>query len=56
MTHVPLHVGGIIPEGDIKTLKKVGVARVFTPGTPLNEIVKGMQDDVARSRKKRKKE
>ncbi|MHB8509992.1 MAG: cobalamin B12-binding domain-containing protein [Candidatus Dormibacteria bacterium] len=31
--------GGIIPEEDIIELKKIGVARIFTPGTPLQEIV-----------------
>ena len=31
-------VGGIIPEDDISKLADVGVARVFTPGTPLQEV------------------
>ncbi len=31
-------VGGIIPEGDIPTLKDMGVAAVFTPGAPLPAI------------------
>ena len=31
-------VGGIIPEGDIPLLEKAGVAKVFTPGSPLPEI------------------
>jgi len=31
--------GGIIPEEDINELKKMGVAEIFTPGTPLQEIV-----------------
>src|ERR1700716_4207776 len=31
--------GGIIPEDDIQALKKIGVARIFTPGTPLQTIV-----------------
>lgn len=31
-------VGGIIPEGDIATLKEHGVAEVFTPGAPLPDI------------------
>jgi methylmalonyl-CoA mutase C-terminal domain/subunit len=30
--------GGIIPESDIPALEAAGVARVFTPGTPLDEI------------------
>ncbi len=31
-------VGGIIPEDDIAPLAAAGVARVFTPGSPLGEI------------------
>lgn len=37
--HVGVLVGGIIPETDIPRLKDLGVARVFGPGTPLDEIV-----------------
>ncbi|GAC1582733.1 MAG: hypothetical protein NVS3B24_21000 [Candidatus Dormibacteria bacterium] len=36
---IVVFVGGIIPDEDIKELKKLGVAEVFTPGTPLREIV-----------------
>ncbi len=35
-----LTIGGIIPEADVCTLKEMGVAEVFTPGTPLEEIGK----------------
>ena len=31
--------GGIIPDGDAAELKRMGVAEIFTPGTPLQEIV-----------------
>lgn len=31
--------GGIIPDRDIPYLRKAGVDRIFTPGTPLEEIV-----------------
>jgi len=31
--------GGIIPDDDIIELKKMGVAEIFTPGTPLQTIV-----------------
>jgi methylmalonyl-CoA mutase C-terminal domain/subunit len=31
--------GGIIPEEDIPRLKKAGIAAVFGPGTPLEEII-----------------
>ena len=36
--------GGIIPEGDIVELKKQGVAEIFTPGTPLQEIVEWLRN------------
>lgn len=31
--------GGVIPDDDIPALEALGVHRVFTPGTPLSEIV-----------------
>ena len=36
----PIFVGGIIPADDAKQLTSAGVAAVFGPGTPLDEIVK----------------
>ena len=36
---IKVFVGGIIPEGDIQMLKDAGIAAVFTPGTPTQEIV-----------------
>jgi len=32
-------VGGIIPPEDVPKLKEIGVAEVFGPGTPLNDII-----------------
>jgi methylmalonyl-CoA mutase C-terminal domain/subunit len=40
LNHVSVFVGGIIPEGDIPKLKKMGVDHIFTPGTPLETIRK----------------
>jgi len=31
--------GGIIPEEDVPLLKKAGIAAIFGPGTPLEEII-----------------
>lgn len=50
--NVPIHVGGIIPERDIPDLIKKGVARVFVPGTPLDQIVEAIKADVAGGTKK----
>ena len=37
--HVLLTGGGIIPEGDMETLREAGVGRLFGPGTPTSEGV-----------------
>lgn len=39
-------VGGIIPEEDIKYLKKVGVEMVFTPGASLQAVVDYIKTNV----------
>lgn len=39
MGDVVLFGGGIIPDDDIPKLVRKGVDRVFTPGTPIQEIV-----------------
>jgi methylmalonyl-CoA mutase C-terminal domain/subunit len=31
--------GGIIPDEDIPALEQAGVARIFTPGTPIDDVV-----------------
>ena len=38
--------GGIIPEDDIAELKKAGIAEIFGPGTPLDEIVNYIREHV----------
>ena len=38
-TDIIVFGGGIVPDEDIETLKKGGVAEIFTPGTPLEQIV-----------------
>lgn len=37
--HIVVFGGGIIPDDDIAALKKQGVEKLFTPGTPLQDIV-----------------
>ena len=44
MTDVTVLLGGIIPEVDIEQLLKMGVARVFGPGSPLPEIVEFLRE------------
>ena len=44
---VVVTVGGTIPADDIPELKKLGVAEVFTPGSPTQEIVDFIRGAVA---------
>lgn len=39
--------GGIIPEDDARELKRMGLAEVFTPGTPTTEIVEYIKREMA---------
>ncbi len=39
-TDIAVFGGGIIPHEDISALKKMGVKEIFTPGAPLEEIVR----------------
>ena len=50
--HIPVYIGGIIPESDFKDLKKAGVKKIFTPGTKLVEIVDDVTRDARASQKK----
>ena len=43
LSHVIVFGGGIIPDDDAATLAAAGVARVFTPGTPLPDITKWLE-------------
>ena len=38
--------GGIIPEEDIRKLKKAGIKEIFTPGSSLEDIVKWVEENV----------
>jgi len=41
---IAMFVGGIIPDDDITALEARGVARIFTPGTTLADIVSSVQE------------
>jgi methylmalonyl-CoA mutase, C-terminal domain len=49
MDDVLLVVGGIIPDQDIESLKRAGVAAIFQPGTSMDEIVKFIRANVRSS-------
>jgi methylmalonyl-CoA mutase C-terminal domain/subunit len=42
--------GGIIPEKDIPLLKEIGTSAIFGPGTPLEDIVQFIEQEVTRRR------
>lgn len=46
LNHVLLVAGGIIPDEDIPTLKQAGVHAVFSPGTPTQEIISFITQNV----------
>lgn len=46
MDDILVIAGGIIPEDDIKPLKKLGIKAIFGPGTPTTEIVEYIRANV----------
>ena len=46
MDDVLVLVGGIIPDVDIPALRQKGVAAVFQPGTPMDEIIEFIRKNV----------
>ena len=56
LNHVPVVVGGIVPDEDEKKLKKAGVRHVFHPGASREEIVSGVAALAAEARAVKDKE
>ena len=44
---IPVLVGGLIPEQDKDALRELGVAGVFTAGTPISEVAEFITSHVA---------
>ncbi len=40
--------GGIIPKQDVPKLEKAGIARIFGPGTPIDDIVSFINDTLGK--------
>lgn len=38
--------GGIIPDEDMAPLREAGIKQIFTPGTPLDEVVQWVKENV----------
>lgn len=49
---IPVFLGGTIPLPDIPELEKIGVSKVFLPGTSLNEIIKHVREIALKKRMK----
>ncbi|MFQ6068146.1 MAG: cobalamin B12-binding domain-containing protein [Candidatus Bathyarchaeia archaeon] len=50
LNDVLVFAGGIIPEEDVPSLKKIGIKEVFGPGTPTETIVRFVKENVEKSR------
>jgi methylmalonyl-CoA mutase cobalamin-binding domain/chain len=48
--------GGIVPQEDIRSLKKMGIKEIFTPGVPIEEIVSFVKSLPPRKRNGRLKQ
>lgn len=43
---IPVISGGIIPEKDIPSMEKIGIKRIFLPGTSTRDIVSWIEDNI----------
>lgn len=43
---IPVFGGGVVPQDDIDKLKNLGVKTIFLPGTPLDEIVDWINNNI----------
>tara|TARA_B100001758_G_scaffold199690_1_gene178187 strand:+ start:1445 stop:1846 length:402 start_codon:yes stop_codon:yes gene_type:complete len=50
LDNVLLIGGGIIPKRDIKDLEKLGVGKLYGPGTPVNDTIDYIKDWVIKNR------
>ena len=46
--NVAVFVGGIVPNEDVPALLRAGVKAIYGPGTSLDDIAKGIQEEVVR--------
>jgi methylmalonyl-CoA mutase C-terminal domain/subunit len=50
---IPVIAGGVIPQEDIPGLKALGIRAVYTPGTPVAEILAAFREAVEEHRARR---
>jgi methylmalonyl-CoA mutase C-terminal domain/subunit len=44
--HVKVFVGGIIPDEDVPRLKEAGVAGIYGPGAPTEQIIADIREAI----------
>jgi methylmalonyl-CoA mutase C-terminal domain/subunit len=54
-TDIILIGGGIIPADDMKKLERMGVSKLFGPGTPTTDIVKWIRTNTGKPKKRKLK-
>jgi len=50
-TDITVFGGGIIPDADIAELEEMGVAKIFTPGAAMHEIVDWVRSELGTEKK-----
>ena len=50
ISDVPVFVGGLIPDRDIRCLREMGVTEVFGPNTPTSEVARSLGSRLAERR------
>ena len=48
--HIPVIIGGIIPDHDIPTLQAAGIAAILGPGASATDVATAVRDAVAKQR------
>ena len=46
---IPVLGGGVIPDEDVASLKQAGIAEIFTPGTPVEKIIRAFREACERN-------
>ncbi len=50
LTDMMVFAGGIIPQEDVSTMKRLGIKEIFGPGTPTKEIVEFVFENIPKRR------
>lgn len=48
LENILVFAGGIIPDQDVPALKKMGIKEVFGPGTPTDELIKFVRNNISK--------